>query len=389
VENQVSYIPSDGIVVSENSSTTPLNAGATFTGEWVDVSAFSTVTVAISTDQHCTYVAQFSPDGTNIDSPLTRYYVVGKINAPDPFVVLRKYFRLVITNTSASNQTYLRAQSMAGSQVPTLNIPTDAVMSQRYASISVRPSSYPAEAVLGLRQGITAWQKFGYNSDLDIADGERTIWDYKAAGLTPLTTARTLSLVSSSANDAAAGTGLRTCVIYGIDANRAAASEVVTLNGTTPVVTSGTWLGVNRIAPASAGTGLTNAGNITVTATTDATVQAYIPAGKGTTQQAFFFVPANTKFLTDWLTISAARLSGGTAPRITVIAYVRDFTAGVRYEIGRWLIDTVVVNDVELKPPQPFLIPGSCLLEFVASTDTNNATVSLRFAGDVHDNIGT
>lgn len=385
----MTYVPNAGTTISENSTTTPLNAGATFTGAWVDVSAFPTIIPVLSTDQNCTYYAQFSPDGTNTDVTLTRYYVVGSINAPDPFVVTRKYFRFVITNTSASNQTYLRAQTLAGSQSPTLNIPSDAVMSQRYASISVRPSDYESETVLGRRQGVVNWSKFGYNSDLDTADGQKTVWDYKTTGLTPLTTARTMSIVSASANDTAAGTGLRTITVYGLDANRAVASESVTLNGTTPVVTVGTYLGINRISPTSAGSGLTNAGAITVTATTDATVQAYIPAGAGVTQQAFFFTPANTKLLTSWLTMSVTKLSGGTAPRVLVLAYVRDFTAGVRYEIGRWTIDTSVTNELALSPQTPFLIPGSSLVEFTASTDTNNTQISCRFAGDVHTDIGT
>jgi hypothetical protein len=376
-----------GAVLSGNSSTAALNSGAVFTGSWVDVSGYDSVTTALTTDQNCTVAVQFSPDASNVDSTLTRYYVTTKINPPHRFTAMRKYVRVVVTNTSASNQTYLRLQTMAGDK-QLLNTPTDSVMAQNYESIGTRPTNWHSEVSLGRRQGVVSWQKFGWNDDVDTG-AQETIWSYGGL-LSPLTTARTLSIVSSSANDTAAGTGLRTVLVTGIDANRLEQAETVTLNGTTPVVTSASWLGVNRVTPTSAGSGLTNAGNITATASVDLTVQAYMAAGVGTTQQSFFFTPAQTTFLADWLAMSAFRLSGGGAsPRVTVRGYVRNFSTGVRYEVMRKLIDTSVTNEIQLSPKEAFVVPSSSLLEFTAETDTNNTLVSLRFAGELHDDIGT
>lgn len=277
------FAPTKGIVNAENSTSTLLTAGSVFTGTWVDVSSYSDLSVGVKTDQNGTYSVQFSPDGSNIDSTLTRYYRTTQIEPPHSFEITRKYARIVFTNTSASDQTYLRLQTMLGNRGQ-LNIPLDANMSQDYDSTSVRPTKFEYEVALGRRQGYTTWNKFGVNTDLDV--GTEVIANFGGT-FTPMTTARTLSIVSTSASDDGdpAGVGARSLVIYGVDANYVSQTVVITLNGTTPVVTAETWLGVNRVAIYLAGSSLGNVGTITITATTDNTTQARLDPGEGTTQQ--------------------------------------------------------------------------------------------------------
>lgn len=134
-------------IVSSNSSTTPLNASATFTGSWVDVSAFNSIVVAVKTDQNGTFTIQFSPDGTNADSTLTRYYRTDQIEAPHRFTITRRYARVTFTNTSASNQTLFRLQTTVGDATE-LNAPIDGVMAQDFDAIATRPTEYRAEVAL-------------------------------------------------------------------------------------------------------------------------------------------------------------------------------------------------------------------------------------------------
>lgn len=234
------FSTSKGIVNAENSTTTLLTAGSVFTGTWVDVSSYSDLSVGVKTDQNGTYIIQFSTDASNIDTALTRYYRTTQIEAPHVFEVTRKYARVVFTNTSASDQTYFRMQTIFGNRGQ-LNIPIDANMSQDYDSISVRPTKFEYEVALGRRQGYTTWNKFGSNTDLDI--GTEVIANFGGT-FTPMTTARTLSIVSTSASDDGdpAGIGARSLVIYGVDANYVSQTVVITLNGTTPVVTAETWV---------------------------------------------------------------------------------------------------------------------------------------------------
>lgn len=378
LEGLVDGMALNGTLSTVNATTTPLNAAAVFTGAWEDVSAYASITVTVKTDQNCTYQLQLSPDGVNADSTLTRYFRTNQIEPPHKFSRTRKYARLVITNTSASNQTYLRAQTILG-QTEDLNIPLDAMVSQDYDAKVVRPTDYKYEVALGRRQGATTWNKFGYNGDIDI--GTETVW---SAGGTfaRINTASTFTVVSSSANDIlTSGTGAWNIVIYYIDANRIAQTVVVPLNGTTPVVTAVTGLGINRASVYNSGSSDVNEGTITITATTGGTTQGHIPIGEGSTQQAIFFTQADHQFLADYLLINVNKLSGGTAPRINVKGWVYSYVSTAKYLVLNNTIDTSVENHLEIVPSHPFVIGEKSILYFEVTTDQNNTVCSVRFSG--------
>lgn len=67
-------------------------------------------------------------------------------------------------------------------------------------------------------------------------------------------TAQALEIVSSDANDTSAGTGARTVLILGLDANFDQQVETVTMNGTTPVALANTYIRLTRAVVSSSGT---------------------------------------------------------------------------------------------------------------------------------------
>lgn len=69
------------------------------------------------------------------------------------------------------------------------------------------------------------------------------------------------------------------------------ATEFIVLNGTSNVSTVNEYMRINRFHIHGAGSGKTNAGDITATAVTDATVTAKISAGMGQSLMAFFTIP--------------------------------------------------------------------------------------------------
>lgn len=240
-------------------------------------------------------------------------------------------------------------------------------------------SEYRYETALGRRQGSTTWNKFGYNGDIDI--GTETIWS--AGGtFSKMTAAATLSIVSTSTNDDSGGTGANSVIVYGVDANWDTQTEIVTLDGTTPVITTGTWRGVNRMAIYLAGTGETNAGVISATATGGgSTLQAQMPTGEGTTQQSFFFVANNHIFLADFLKTNAEKTSGGSSPKVRFKGWVFSAVANAKYLVYNSLMDTAVENVQTVTPSQPFIIGEKSILYFEATTDTNDTFCSCRFSG--------
>lgn len=132
--------------------------------------------------------------------------------------------------------------------------------------------------------------KFGANFDIDSGTVPEDIWT--GGGLYPFPTASsTLSVVSSSTEDASGGTGATKIRIFGLDDNYDQINETVTLTGTTPVVTSQSFYRVNRMyIIGTVGSNGANVGNITVTHT-PAGVISRIDANEGQTLQAVYTVP--------------------------------------------------------------------------------------------------
>ena len=159
--------PNDSYKLGSNSSTDNLSNGASFTGTWTRVDPGSRLILTLKTDKDVTMQVQYSPDGTNQDSTITRYYRTGQIEAPHIFINAREYVRVVVTNNSGSATTSFRLNTYICKETGILNIPVDSTMAQDYDAISTRPSDFHTEVALGRRQGVTTWNKFGYNDDID------------------------------------------------------------------------------------------------------------------------------------------------------------------------------------------------------------------------------
>jgi hypothetical protein len=136
--------------------------------------------------------------------------------------------------------------------------------------------------------------KFGINGD--VGTSVETVWAQGGTYVYPAA-ATVMKISSSSANDAAAGTGARTISIAGLDANYNEISETVILNGQTEVNTVNSYLRISRMFVATAGSGATAVGTIyagtgTVTSGVPANIFGMIAINANQTQMAFWTVPA-------------------------------------------------------------------------------------------------
>lgn len=383
--NGVEYpIYATGVESVGNNTTTALNNGQTFTGEWEDVSQFSTVTVAVKTDQDGQFTVQFSPDGTNADSTLTRYYRTAKIEAPHNFTITRRYCRVTFTNNSGSNQTYLRLQTLYGAR-PQLNAPCDSTLAPDFDAIVTRPTDYKTEVALGRRQGAALWNKFGKNDDVDI--GTEVVANFGGA-MSIFTSGSTFTLVSDSAADDDGGTGCNSVVVYGVDSNWDEAIEVVTLDGTTPVATTTSWLSYpNRIAMNLCGTGQTNAGTITCTRTTGGATVGRMDPGEGVTQQVIFTVPQSHQFLAEYLKLNSARITSGTNPQVTFTVWVYSAVNNGKQEVYSHLMDTDIEVAHSENPRLQFPIGEKSIIWVEATTTQDNTVAKCRLSGVLHEDV--
>ena len=103
-----------GDLSTSNNSTTPLTAGSTFTGT-AEQNNFPDVYVSCITDQAGTLFFDFSNDGTNWDVfPPAGFTLTAGVHEVHKALKAGRYFRARVTNTSGSNQTYLRLYTYFG-----------------------------------------------------------------------------------------------------------------------------------------------------------------------------------------------------------------------------------------------------------------------------------
>lgn len=152
------------------------------------------------------------------------------------------------------------------------------------------PKNYFIEAAKGNIAGVQTILVGGYNGNVTTGGLPADVWS--AGGTYPFqTSAQLLKIVSSSALDTSAGTGGRTIRVTGLDASFNVLIENVTLNGTGSVNLVGSFLRINYVEVMTAGSGGTNAGNVTLSTQTGSIIQGFIAAGAGSSQSSVYTVP--------------------------------------------------------------------------------------------------
>jgi len=124
--------------------------------------------------------------------------------------------------------------------------------------------------------GHSVWTKNGYNGAL--SSTEETLWAVGGDYVFPSTPMQ-MEIVSSSENDTSAGTGARTVEFFYLNGSFVEMSEIVTLNGLTPVTTVATDIyRINTFRVKSVGTGGANAGDIDIRHLADTPIYSRIAA---------------------------------------------------------------------------------------------------------------
>lgn len=231
----------------------------------------------------------------------------------------------------------------------------------------------------GLVPGVSIVHKFGRNPDIDTASGFEDLWS--GGGLYTgfnATAAEIVTVVSSSALDTAAGTGARTVELFGLGAGFVSQSEVVILNGVTPVSTVNSYLRLDVVLVLTAGTGGFNKGTITCRQSiTTANIFAVMPIGGNDALIACYTVPAGK---IGYVISGFATLSKKQTSASDIQASVR--RPGSVFQIVEWLsINSTGTGAIErlFRVPRAAMAAGTDI-KLAADASTNDAGVSGGFA---------
>lgn len=230
----------------------------------------------------------------------------------------------------------------------------------------------------GFTKGHRALYKFGYNPDVN--GDEETVWS-QGGNMTYPTSAVTMFVSSTSANDANGGTGANSILIQGLDENYDEIEETVFLNGQTQVATQLAYLRVYRAFVTLAGTGGTAGGIIYVGSSgatggvPNTTVYSNLSFGNQT-QIAAYTVPAGYTLYLDDINFTAAL---STANKTATCSFVsRTFGSNVfRTRFINVLQSNQLITKFEY--PQPFTEKTD--LECRVITNTTNNAIGASFQG--------
>lgn len=245
---------------------------------------------------------------------------------------------------------------------------------------NLRPVVSPLElTAMGLNSQAVLYSKFGRNADVDAVSAVEDVWS--RGGLYtgfPTGAADTVSISSSSNNDTVAGSGARTVRIFGLNAAGTRQIEDLTLNGTTPVVTTSLWTRLTFIKCLTGGSLQTNSGTITVSHTNaPANVLAEVPAGFGSSQISAFTVEAGYTGILKNLQVETSN-NNGTAQEVQLVLATRVFGSSI-FEYQRLITVSTTSPAVDHTEIQLVLPALTDVVARVISATADNLRVSCRF----------
>jgi hypothetical protein len=159
-------------------------------------------------------------------------------------------------------------------------------------------------------------QVYVHGNNGNIGSSPSDLWEVGGDYIFP-SQAEALRISSTSALDTAVGTGCRTILIEGLNSAYQEIQELVTLNGTTPVITTQQFFRVHFVRCITGGATESNQGVITVKQNISLLDMCKINPGVGTSHLGIFTIPAGkTGFLLN-ATIVANKASNFNVKLIT------------------------------------------------------------------------
>lgn len=242
---------------------------------------------------------------------------------------------------------------------------------------------YTEAIAMGLIAGHEEFGGFGERAAITVVVGGNDLWGGVAA-VCPIPdqiVGEQMTLVSSSLNDAAAGTGVQTIDVHGLDADGNEQSEIVTLNGTTPVNTVRTNWRFNQAIHGERWGALDTAdGTISIYRTGDATrVYNVIAPGSNMSLNSARMIPAGKTFFLTNLSMTAADNTSVSVRLRSTSTFEHQLTAGMRFLFKSLGVLQNSPREKRFSIPKKF--PALSIIKATAYATTNGASASVEYDG--------
>lgn len=302
-----------------NSTITPLAGGATFTGTYHFVERYSSISIIGDSDVAGTLYADFSTDGTlasraiQLSSGTTADYGIHSL------IPVSSYFRIRVVNGAAAQAT-ISVQTIYN-ETSRIALPTSRLGQTigQYSDVQNTrvANDYRLDTARGSITGRSSVHISGDNPAVAASSTEDICFN---GTIVYLTAATTFEIISTDADDTAAGSGCQSVRIYGLDENWALANElVVTAGAADSIATTTTFIRVFKAVCVENGTyGGSNQGAITIKTSADV-VHMVIGTGDGVTHCGVYSIPAG---MTGYITQIESHVDAAKAADVEL--YVRE-----------------------------------------------------------------
>ena len=191
--------------------------------------------------------------------------------------------------------------------------------------------------------------------------------------------------VSTSPLDTSSGTGIQQLEIHYLNSSHVEQEEILTLSGTTPVVTTATdILRINSIYTYAVGTNLKSAGTISIQNVGGTVTYSQILQNENNANQCIYTVPAGKTFIVNTIRLSCGSASSGRIGRFELQASVDPDgevnNSGIFYTQKEM---TVQDGHIAINLESPFNCPATADLKIrvIANASNSNAICTATFAG--------
>jgi hypothetical protein len=230
--------------------------------------------------------------------------------------------------------------------------------------------------------GHTPFTQMGFNADIFTATED--IWLGSSIYIFP-TVAQQMRLVSTSAQDSSAGTGIRSVTIDYLDGSYAQHSENVTLNGLTVVNTVATNIfRVNSMRANTVGNTYAAVGDIQIQNLAGTPAYRYITATYTRSRGTIYTVPAGkTLYISDWWS-GISGLTGTNQIRLTIRGTYNEVT-GQQLTAGLFFLPQAEIlcatGSIDRVFDIPIKFPATTDIKVSGITDGSHAAVESTLRG--------